>query len=128
VSVPVASALDAAAAVTELTTLEPIDELSAEELSVIAIVAYLSTATRRQIEAVHGEDSETLLITSPTTAFPSGYRMVPRWESRTCTASPTPCWPRSASTTRSRYSHSRLDGRTTPTSRLTRRMQGVERS
>ena len=38
----------------ELTTLGPIDELSAEQLSTIAIVAYLGTATRRQIESIRG--------------------------------------------------------------------------
>jgi segregation and condensation protein B len=61
VTVRVAPAADVEAAVTELTTVDPIDELSAEQLSTIAIVAYLGTATRRQIESIRGEDSETLL-------------------------------------------------------------------
>jgi chromosome segregation and condensation protein ScpB len=61
VRVRVAPSSDAEAAVTELTTLDSIDELSAEQLSTIAIVAYLGTATRRQIESILGEDSEGLL-------------------------------------------------------------------
>lgn len=61
VRVRVEPAADVQAAVTELTTLDPTDELSAEQLSVVAIVAHLGTATRRQIEDIRGKDSETLL-------------------------------------------------------------------
>ena len=60
-TVRVGPAADAEAAVTQLTTVDPIDELTAEQLSTIAIVAYFGTATRRQIEAIRGEDSEALL-------------------------------------------------------------------
>lgn len=57
----VAPTPDGDAAAGELTALIRIDELSAEQLSTIAIVPYLGTATRRQVEAIRGEDSETLL-------------------------------------------------------------------
>jgi chromosome segregation and condensation protein ScpB/DNA-binding XRE family transcriptional regulator len=48
-------------AVAAITATEQVGTLSEEQLATIAIVGYLGTATRRQVEELRGEDSETLL-------------------------------------------------------------------
>jgi segregation and condensation protein B len=49
------------AAVAAITTTEQLGAVSDEQVAVLALVAYLGTATRRQIEELRGDDSETLL-------------------------------------------------------------------
>jgi chromosome segregation and condensation protein ScpB/DNA-binding XRE family transcriptional regulator len=52
----------AARAVAAVTTTEPLGELSEEQVAILCIVAYHGAATRRQIEDLRREDSESLLI------------------------------------------------------------------
>jgi segregation and condensation protein B len=51
----------AARAVAALTPFEPTYELSEEQAAILCIVAYHGAATRRDVERLRGEDSETLL-------------------------------------------------------------------
>jgi chromosome segregation and condensation protein ScpB len=51
----------AAPAVAAVTPLEPVGELSDEQAAVLCVVAYHGAATRRDVERLRGEDSETLL-------------------------------------------------------------------
>jgi chromosome segregation and condensation protein ScpB len=51
----------AARAVAAVTTLEAVGELSEEQVAILCLVAYHGVATRRDIESMRGEDSESLL-------------------------------------------------------------------
>jgi chromosome segregation and condensation protein ScpB len=57
--VPLPVAAPAVAAVTEI---EALGELSDEQVAILCIVAYRGAATRREIEDLRREDSESLLI------------------------------------------------------------------
>jgi chromosome segregation and condensation protein ScpB len=57
--VPLPVSVPAVAAVTEI---EALGELSDEQVAILCIVAYRSAATRREIEDLRREDSESLLI------------------------------------------------------------------
>jgi segregation and condensation protein B len=48
-------------AVSALTSVEDVPSLSAEQLSVLCIVGYAGAVTRRRVEELRGEDSETML-------------------------------------------------------------------
>jgi Segregation and condensation complex subunit ScpB len=51
----------AESAVAAITVMDQLGEVSEEQVAIIALVGYLGTATRRQIEEMRGDDSETLL-------------------------------------------------------------------